>query len=116
MAALARHPALGRPPLLTACVFAVTAPVSAAQFADHAILTGLERTPAGLSGEWWRSLTALFVQDGGLPGILSNLAFLLVIGTIAEQVFSSAAVAAAVLHPGPGRGAGRLCLAAGRRR
>jgi membrane associated rhomboid family serine protease len=74
--------------LLTACVFAVTAAVSAAQFADHAILTGLERTPAGLSGEWWRSFTALFVQDGGLPGTLSNLAFLLVIGTIAEQVFS----------------------------
>jgi membrane associated rhomboid family serine protease len=74
--------------LLTASVFAVTAAVSAAQFADHAILTGLERTPAGLSGEWWRSFTALFVQDGGLPGTLSNLAFLLVIGTIAEQVLS----------------------------
>jgi membrane associated rhomboid family serine protease len=69
-------------------VFAVTAGISAAQFADHAILTGLERTPVGLSGEWWRSFTALFVQDGGLPGTLSNLAFLLVIGTIAEQVFS----------------------------
>jgi membrane associated rhomboid family serine protease len=98
--ALAKHPVppgppvperprlLARPPWLTACVFAVTAAVSAAQFADHAILTGLERTPAGLSGDWWRSFTALFVQDGGLPGTLFNLAFLLVIGSVAEQVFS----------------------------
>jgi membrane associated rhomboid family serine protease len=44
-------------------------------------------SPAGLSGDWWRSFTALFVQDGGLAGTLFNLAFLLVIGSIAEQVF-----------------------------
>jgi membrane associated rhomboid family serine protease len=87
-AALARHPALARPPWLTACVFAVTAAVSAAQFADHSVLTVLERTPAGLSGDWWRSFTALFVQDGGVAGTIFNLAFLLVIGSIAEQAFS----------------------------
>jgi membrane associated rhomboid family serine protease len=78
---------LTRFPALTACVLVATAAVSASQFAEPAVLRVLERTPAGLSGEWWRSFTALFVQDGGLAGTIVNLAFLIVIGSIAEQVF-----------------------------
>jgi len=49
------------------------------------MLAALQRTPQGLHGDWWRTSTALFVQDGGVVGTLSNLAFLLVMGVVAEQ-------------------------------
>jgi len=48
----------------------------------------LERTPAGLHGDWWRTVTSLFVQDGGVLGAVSNLVFLVVLGAAAEQVLS----------------------------
>jgi hypothetical protein len=54
----------------------------------HELLTTLERTPAGLHRDWWRSATSLFVQDGGPWGTVSNLGFLLVIGAIVEQLTS----------------------------
>jgi membrane associated rhomboid family serine protease len=73
---------------VTATVFAVTALVNAAQLLHPGILTDLERTPAGLHGDWWRTATSLFVQDGGVYGTVSNLVFLALIGTIAEQVLS----------------------------
>jgi membrane associated rhomboid family serine protease len=41
---------------------------------------------AGAAGDWWRTFTALLVQDGGVAGTISNLAFLLVLGAMAEQV------------------------------
>jgi membrane associated rhomboid family serine protease len=37
-------------------------------------------------GDWWRIATALFVQDGGVLGAVSNLAFLAVIGAVVEQI------------------------------
>lgn len=79
---------LRRFPVVTAVVFAVTAAVKLLQFAVHGVLGELQRTPAGLHGEWWRSSTALFVQDGGVLGTVSNLLFLLLVGTVAEQVLS----------------------------
>jgi membrane associated rhomboid family serine protease len=66
----------------------LTAVPSCLQFAVPAVLHHLERTPAGLTGQWCRSLTALVVQDGGVLGTLSNLTFLLIIGAIAEQVLT----------------------------
>jgi membrane associated rhomboid family serine protease len=77
-----------RLPWLTGIVFAVTAGFSVAQFAVPSLLVSLERTPAGLSGEWYRTVTALLVQDGGVAGTISNLAFLAVLGVIAEQTLS----------------------------
>jgi membrane associated rhomboid family serine protease len=77
---------LRRWPVLTAIVFAVTAAVNFAQFAAPAVLTHLERTPAGRHGDWWRSGTSLFVQDGGAAGTISNLLFLVVVGVAAEQI------------------------------
>lgn len=77
---------LRRWPVLTAIVFAVTAAVNVAQFAAPTVLTHLERTPAGLHGDWWRSGTSLLVQDGGVAGTISNLLFLAVVGVAAEQV------------------------------
>jgi membrane associated rhomboid family serine protease len=77
-----------RTPWLTAVVVVMTAIPSCVQFAVPGLLTTLERTPAGLGGEWWRSVTALLVQDGGVLGTISNLVFLAVIGVIAEHVMS----------------------------
>jgi membrane associated rhomboid family serine protease len=75
-----------RPPWLTAAVFVPTAAMALAQLAVPSLLERLERTPSALHGEPWRLATALLVQDGGVIGALSNLAFLAVIGAVAEQV------------------------------
>jgi membrane associated rhomboid family serine protease len=78
---------LRRVPVLTFVVFILTAAVSLSQltFAPR-LLTDLERTPAGLHGDWWRTITSLTVQDGGWAGGLSNLLFLLALGIFAEQL------------------------------
>jgi membrane associated rhomboid family serine protease len=76
---------LQRFPVVTAVVFAVTATVSVLGLALPSLLATLERSPAGLHGDWWRTFTALFVQDGGVAGTISNLLFLLVMGALAEQ-------------------------------
>ncbi|WP_460720284.1 rhomboid family intramembrane serine protease [Nocardia heshunensis] len=73
-------------PGLTVGVFVVTAAAYLLQRLVPDVLAHLERTPSGLHGDWWRSGTALFVQDGGFGGALLNLVFLLVLGTAAEQV------------------------------
>lgn len=41
-----------------------------------------------LSGEWWRLITSLFVQDGGTAGTVFNLVGLLFVGSVAEQYWS----------------------------
>lgn len=73
-------------PVTTAVVFAVTAATNAVQFAVSGMLPAWQRTPAGLHGQWWRTATSLFVQDGGVFGAVVNLGFLLVLGTLAEQI------------------------------
>ena len=73
-------------PVVTAAVTTVTAATNIVQFTVPGVLEGFERTPAGLHGEWWRTVTSLFVQDGGVFGTFSNLLFLVLIGTVAEQV------------------------------
>jgi membrane associated rhomboid family serine protease len=80
---------LRRPPVATAVVFIITAATSVLGLVRPGVLAALERTPEGLHGQWWRSFTALFVQDGGVVGTVSNLAFLLVLGALAEQVLGS---------------------------
>jgi membrane associated rhomboid family serine protease len=41
------------------------------------------------SGEWWRLVTALFVQDGGIAGSIFNLVSLLLVGRVAERMWGS---------------------------
>jgi membrane associated rhomboid family serine protease len=77
---------LQRFPAVTVVVFAVTAVTSVIGLALPGVLEALERTAEGLHGDWWRSVTALFVQDGGVAGTVSNLGFLLVMGALAEQL------------------------------
>jgi membrane associated rhomboid family serine protease len=81
-----RRIGLKRAPVVTGIVFVVTATTSLLQLVIPGMLDTLQRAPAGLHGEWWRTFTALLVQDGGVAGTIVNLAFLLVIGTLAEQV------------------------------
>jgi membrane associated rhomboid family serine protease len=77
---------LRRFPLLTLVVFGIASITNALQFVLPDLLPALQRTPAGLHGQWWRSATTLLVQDGGAVGVLFTLAFLLVLGALAEQI------------------------------
>jgi hypothetical protein len=70
----------------TVVVFTVTAVTSVLGLAVPGVLAALERTPQGLHGDWWRSFTALFAQDGGALGTVSNLAFLALLGVLAERL------------------------------
>jgi rhomboid protease GluP len=60
------------------------------QFVFPAILI-LFRRDAGafLAGDWWRIITPLFVQDGGVSGSIFNLASLFLVGSLAEQLWGS---------------------------
>jgi membrane associated rhomboid family serine protease len=78
-----------RLPVVTAVVFVVTATTSILGLVIPGMLEGWQRTPQGLHGDWWRSFTALLVQDGGVAGTISNLVFLLVLGAMAEQVLGA---------------------------
>jgi hypothetical protein len=77
-----------RVPVLTIGVLALTAGTGLAQAADRGLLTHLQRTPAESHGDWWRIASALLVQDGGMVGAVSKLAFLGLIGVAAEQVLT----------------------------
>jgi membrane associated rhomboid family serine protease len=73
-------------PIVTAVVFTLTAVTSVLGLASPRVLEALQRTPEGLHGDWWRTLTSLLVQDGGVLGTVSNLAFLLLLGVLAERL------------------------------
>jgi membrane associated rhomboid family serine protease len=74
-------------PITTAVVFGVTACLSGLQFIFPAILADLRRNgELFTSGQWWRLLTPLFVQDGGLPGTVFNLLSLSALGLAAERL------------------------------
>lgn len=74
-----------RRPLLTGAVFVVTAGALVAQLAVLSLLGHVQRDATAIdAGQWWRLLTGMFFQDGGLLGGLFNLAALAVVGTLAE--------------------------------
>ena len=83
-----RRIGLTRWPWLTAVMVVVLLSMAVFQAIDPHILGELERTSAGLHGDWWRTVTALFVQDGGLFGAASNVLFLGLVGALAEQIVS----------------------------
>jgi len=58
------------------------------QFFFPAILPLFERNyGCFLAGDWWRLVTSLFVQDGGVSGSIFNLVSLLFVGTVAERLW-----------------------------
>ncbi|MEU8007088.1 rhomboid family intramembrane serine protease [Catellatospora sp. NPDC049111] len=77
-------------PRVTAVVFLLTALPSLLQFACPPLLTGLRRDPALIAdGQLWRLVTSSLVQDSGVPGTVSNLGFLLVLGWLTERTVGS---------------------------
>jgi rhomboid protease GluP len=93
-------PVASRFPWLTLTVTGVTAAGLLAQELLPGTLTALQRSPAGVHGEPWRWATALVVQDGWLVGGLSNIAGLVLVGFVAEQVVRRTAWLAAYVVTG----------------
>lgn len=75
-------------PVVTVVVAVCTAIVGLLQFWWPPLLGYAERSPAITDGQWWRLGTALFTQDGGWFGGISNIIALLILGTLAEQFLS----------------------------
>ncbi|WP_239154185.1 rhomboid family intramembrane serine protease [Amycolatopsis sp. FDAARGOS 1241] len=74
--------------MLTGAVFLVTAAALVAQPAVPGLLDHVRRDGAAIdAGQWWRLLTGMFFQDGGLFGGIFNLAVLAVFGALAESSF-----------------------------
>jgi membrane associated rhomboid family serine protease len=58
------------------------------QFAFPAITEALAREPdLELRGQWWRVVTAVAAQDGGLAGAIFNLVVLAVVTTLGERAW-----------------------------
>lgn len=82
----------GRPaswwPWWSLALIAVTASVTGAQFVVPEVLPALRRDLDGLrDGQWWRVVTPLFVQPGGIGQVLSNALFLLMFVPLAEKLY-----------------------------
>jgi membrane associated rhomboid family serine protease len=77
-------------PLATLLLTAAVALPSTLQFFFPAILSAFRRDYTRfVSGDWWRLITPLFVQDGGVGGAIFNLVSLLLVGGVAEQLWGS---------------------------
>jgi membrane associated rhomboid family serine protease len=58
------------------------------QFFVPGLLPLLQRDYARfVSGEWWRLVTSLVVQDGGVGGTISNLVALALLGSVGERLW-----------------------------
>jgi membrane associated rhomboid family serine protease len=79
-----------RLPLATLLLTVAVALPTTLQLFHPAILPALQRDFARFAaGEWWRVVTPLFVQDGGIAGTVFNLVGLVLIGWLAEQIWGS---------------------------
>ena len=77
-----------RLPRMTLTLLIVIAVSMGFQLFFPSLLPALERDAVRLrAGEWWRLVTPLFVQDGGLQGGVFNLVSLLLIGSVAERLW-----------------------------
>src|SRR4051794_18404748 len=78
-----------RYPAATIALFILVALPSLLQIPFPRVLTALERNADLIlhHGEWWRVVTSPVVQDGGVAGTIFNLAYLLLIGLLAERLW-----------------------------
>jgi hypothetical protein len=98
----------------TAVVFVVTAVTSAPGLVRPGVLAALQRTPQGLHGDWWRSVTALFVpaqvalarglRVGRLAGAAATMAGLVLLA--ARDLRGAAMVAGMAIAAVVGRPSG----------
>ncbi len=81
---------LKRWPALTLAFGGLTAMGLVAQLVFPSLVHLFQRDAAEIvgGGQWWRLVTSLFFQDGGVLGGLSNIAALMLVGGLAEQVFA----------------------------
>jgi len=78
-----------RMPLLTLAVALLTIAGFVLQLAYAGALEALQRNSSAIAeGQWWRLFTTLLVQDGGWAGFISNIAGLVLVGALAEQLIS----------------------------
>jgi len=95
---LAMQPALGNPVLwlrrpraAAVGLWLVVAVPSLVELAWHPIYDALSRRPDLIrDGQVYRLFTSVTVQDGGLSGTISNLAWLAVLGTLAVHIWGPA--------------------------
>ncbi len=81
----------------------------AAQIAAPALVPQFERDAAAIArGEYYRLFTALWFQDGGLVGAAFNLTILLIVGSLAEMLWTRRGWL--VLYFGPGLAIETLAL------
>lgn len=60
------------------------------QFFFPVLLSLFQRdTTHFLAGDWWRLITPLFFQDGGVSGAIFNLVSLALVGFVSEQLWDS---------------------------
>ncbi|WP_072688001.1 rhomboid family intramembrane serine protease [Rhodococcus marinonascens] len=79
---------LTRPPRTAVVLWLLIAVPSLVQLIFPAILDALERDPNLIRDhQWWRVLTSVAVQDGGLVGIVVNLAVLAWVAPLAVRVW-----------------------------
>ena len=77
-------------PVATLALVIAIAISSTLQFFFPAILRIFERDYTQFrAGDWWRLITPLFVQDGGVAGAISNLVGLLLVGSVAERMWGT---------------------------
>ncbi|MEO8095309.1 MAG: rhomboid family intramembrane serine protease [Pseudolysinimonas sp.] len=75
-------------PFVTIALALVTMVVGAITIYDDSVLDVVKRDGIRLvEGQWWRLFTPLVGQDGGLWGLLFDLAMLVAVGTAVENLF-----------------------------
>ena len=79
-----------RPLVATTLIITLTVLTFGLQLAYPDVLQALRRDLAGLkAGEWWRLVTPLFVQPGGVFQFLFNMMFLAVFLPMAERLYGA---------------------------
>jgi membrane associated rhomboid family serine protease len=96
-----RLPALNRRfPVVAVGLTVLIGVPSLLQFAFPVIGEALSRRPSlERSGQWWRVLTAVAAQDGGLGGAIFNLAVVAIVTTLAERAWGRWRMLALFLLP-----------------
>ncbi|MEO8262753.1 MAG: rhomboid family intramembrane serine protease [Pseudolysinimonas sp.] len=90
-----------KPPWLTFVLVAVTFVVGTFAVFDQAVSDVLRRDFEKLvAGEWWRLISPLVGQDGGLVGLIFNVVVLLFAGAAVENLFGPWMLAGVYLAAG----------------
>lgn len=85
---LRTEPRPRRVPVVAICLTVVVGVPSLLQFAIPALGEALRRDPARTlgDGEWWRVLTSLVAQDGGLVAAIFNLVVVAAVVSLSEWI------------------------------